>query len=212
MRKGVRKGVRRECSKDEPWGLWNPLFGALSAKGIALTDVVTIGHRHASEARYSARVRNRCMSLSDDEARELKSLYRSIVRELHPDLHPNLDNSRIELFHNAVLAFESADVELLREIAAVVCEPVIPLSIPDGFSFLVGERERLQRLVQGVKARIALIKSEYPYIMKSVVGSSEKTEARKAEPRERLREATEILAAYTERMINMTRLDSERYN
>ncbi len=44
--------------------------------------------------------------LTEEETKELKKLYRSIVKALHPDLHPDISPAQVQLFQNAVNAYE----------------------------------------------------------------------------------------------------------
>ncbi len=149
--------------------------------------------------------RSRGTFLSDEEARELKSLYRAVVKALHPDLHPDSSDAKIQLFRNAVGAYEKGDLDGLRIIAAMVAEPVALHDGPDSAAWLTKERERLNMLLRTLEERIAEIKSEYPYTMKPIVQSPEKTEARKAELMECIGRLNETLAAYTAKIEEMLR-------
>ncbi|HOO62020.1 MAG TPA: hypothetical protein PKV44_06330, partial [Bacillota bacterium] len=43
--------------------------------------------------------------LSKEEVTELKTLYRSIAKSLHPDLHPEVSDAQIKLFNLAICAY-----------------------------------------------------------------------------------------------------------
>ena len=142
-------------------------------------------------------------SLTDEEGRELKTLYLAIVKALHPDLHPDLDYDKIRLFHSAVEAYKRGDLNELRIIDAMVSEPAVPAKKADGLAVLMQEKERLTKLLQDIQDNIAEIKAEFPYTMKSLVQNPAKTKARKTELEQHIQELREVLAAYTARIDEM---------
>jgi predicted nucleic acid-binding Zn-ribbon protein len=87
----------------------------------------------------------------------------------------------------------------------MVNEPALPEEKPDVISQLINEKERLSKLLQIVKDRIAEIKSEHPYTMKSLVQSPEKIETRKAELEASIKQLNETLVAYTAKIEEMLR-------
>ena len=119
--------------------------------------------------------RSRGKFLSQEETRELKKLYRSVVKALHPDLHPDISDAQAELFRNAVLAYKSGDLNTLRIISGMVSGPEPIKEGETGMSELLREKERLISLIQELRDDIAKIKNEYPYTMKEIVQSEEKT-------------------------------------
>jgi len=143
--------------------------------------------------------------LTGEEIREMKKLYRSIVKALHPDLHPDLSEDGIRLFHNAVRAYEYGDLNGLRIISEMVAEPALPAMDSDGRALLVKEKERLSKLLQSIKARILEIKSEYPYTMKSFIQSPDRIEARKAELEKNIKQLNEVHAVYAAEFEKMLR-------
>ena len=107
--------------------------------------------------------------LTEEENRELKKLYRSIVKSLHPDIHPDLSDAKIQLFNNALEEYKRGNLNALRIISTMVTDPVLPDDKTDAISQLLREKEWLAKLLQSVKDRITEIKSEFPYTMKSLV-------------------------------------------
>ena len=149
--------------------------------------------------------RSRSAVLTREETLELKKLYRAVVKYLHPDLHPELSGAKIKLFYNAVKAYENGDLNGLRIISAMVVQPTLPDSQPDGPALMAKEKERLKKLLETVKKRIREIKSEYPYTMKALLQSEEKIEERKKELQSRILELEDALVAYREKIAEMLR-------
>lgn len=141
--------------------------------------------------------------LSDEETAELKKLYRSIVKTLHPDLNPNLSDAQIALFQNAVQAYENGDLNSMRIIAAMVKAPESPPDSPDGIKQLLKEKERLCVLLQSVHDSIEEIKTSYPYTMKVIIEDKGKTAIRRAELERIIEQWSDALALYQAKIKEM---------
>ena len=148
---------------------------------------------------------SRCDVLTDEETREIKKAYRSIVKALHPDLNPEQDESRLRLFYHAVAAYENGDLEAIRIIAAMIAETSVPDETEDALALLFREKDRLLSLVKGLKDKIAKIKTEYPYTMKTILQSADATAARKAELQAKIDELNATLPIYREKIDRMLR-------
>lgn len=143
--------------------------------------------------------------LSEEEAKELKSLYRKIVKSLHPDLHPDISDAQLKLFHNAVSAYENGDLGALRIISDMVCEPALPENNSDGIKALIEEKKRLEKSVTLINEKIATIKNSYPYILKPIVEDSKKIEQKKVELKAKIEDFKELIAFYSNKIAEMLR-------
>ncbi len=105
------------------------------------------------------------MELSKEDSAELKTLYRKIVKSLHPDLHPDVTEEQIKLFQTAVQAFENGDLNLMQSISAVVEEESSDLAA-DIMTLREERKKQITQLeiqVETLENRIKEIKSSFPY-------------------------------------------------
>lgn len=145
--------------------------------------------------------RNKCELLSEEETKELKKLYRSAMKSLHPDLNPDISKEKLALFHNAVEAYENGDLETLRIIETMVSDSPLNEISESGLGALIKECERLSDMIKKVKDDIKKVKNDYPYIMKSVVGDENKMAEKKASIEEKI-EYWSNMASYYEGRVN----------
>ena len=140
----------------------------------------------------------------ETEEQELRRLYRKIVKAMHPDLHPDQDEATKELFKRAILAYKNFDLQILREISAML-DGGIPEDAEDVMEKLLQERSRLLNLIHSVRTEIRKIKSEYPYTKKELLEDPEKLAAEKQRLHARIDSAKRAAAVYQERIAEITR-------
>ena len=143
--------------------------------------------------------------LSAEETKELKSLYRTVVKALHPDIHPNVSEAQIKLFHNAVTAYENGDLNALRIIKEMVSEPTLPEPSENGLTILMKEKELLTKTLDLIKEQITEIKNSYTYNLKPIVQSEELTAEKKADLEDTITQLQEIVEAYKTSIKEMLR-------
>lgn len=147
--------------------------------------------------------RKDCERLTESETKELKKLYRKIVKALHPDLHPNITKAQLVLFQNAVNAYKNGDLQTLRIIGETVGGDISETEPKDALTELNEEKKRLEGLVKSIKESIEKIKSEYPYNVKEIVESEEKTAERRKTLESILMQYEEIIEIYKTRIEEM---------
>ncbi len=149
--------------------------------------------------------RSRLEILTDEEHKELKKLYRQIVKSLHPDINPDVSYAQITLFENAVNAYKNGDLPTLRIIGSMVGGDSLPEQHTDAMAQLAEEKKRLQGAIESVRESIEKIKSEYPYTVKDIIDDEEKTEQKKQELEKILEQYNELISVYTARIEEMLR-------
>lgn len=143
--------------------------------------------------------------LTEEETKEIKKIYRNIVKALHPDLHPEVTPAQVQLFQNAVEAYEHGDLNSLRTISTMVAEPLVVEPSESALTVLAKEKERLSKTLELIREQIAEIKSEFPYTMRELVESPEKIAEKKEEIEETLAELKEAYDFYSARLKEMLR-------
>lgn len=149
--------------------------------------------------------RSRSEILTDEEHKELKKLYRQIVKSLHPDINPDVSGAQITLFENAVNAYKNGDLPTLRIISSMVGGDSLPEQHTDAMAQLAEEKKRLQSSIESVRDSIEKIKSEYPYTLKDIIDDEEKTEQKRLELEKILEQYNELISVYTARIDEMLR-------
>ncbi len=138
--------------------------------------------------------------LSEEETKELKKLYRKIVKALHPDMNPNITDAQRQLFDNAVMAYKNGNLDALRAIAGMIGDADLQVNQTDAKARLLEEKKSLEKLLENVREEIQTIKSEYPYTMKELLADDEKVEARKRELELIISKYEEIAGVYKARI------------
>ena len=84
--------------------------------------------------------------LSEEESKEMRDLYRLLVKQLHPDLHPDQSDREAALFLQVQAAYKICDLYKLREIAPA-SQTANTQSVTFGsiFQFYLGLTNRLHK-------------------------------------------------------------------
>ncbi len=149
--------------------------------------------------------RSRGEWLSEDELQEARKLYHDIVKALHPDLHPELGPEKLELFHNAVSAYERGDIKSLRLISVMVSGSDTVDQEKDKTAALTRERDRLKELVTDLQEQIEKITKEYPYTVRPIIRNKQKITEKRAELSGLIEQLDQAIEAYEMRIKEMLR-------
>lgn len=134
--------------------------------------------------------------LTEQQAKELKKLYRAIVKALHPDLNPNVTKQQIKLFQNAVTAYKNGDLQTLRIINEMISNNHSEDDNTDNIEKMRNELIRLDRMISSINGDIEKIKSEYPYTMKDILFDKEQLNQRKQELKDNIDQCNELVSFY----------------
>lgn len=117
-----------------------------------------------------AQLKNKKM-LSQEEVKEVKRLYRRLVKLVHPDLNPHQTKEQKELWHQLQEAYRNNDLAWLRELNVLIVFKT------KGHEEV--EIEDLEDKIEAVREEIALLKEEDLYQMRELVIDEEWIEAYK---------------------------------
>ena len=146
---------------------------------------------------------SRAELLSPEDTKELKSLYRKIVKVLHPDLHPNISDAERQLFENAVTAYKNGDLLSIRAIYETIGDGPAAPDDADTIQVLMKTKKHLEELIKGINEEIAGIKDRYPYTERNLLADDAKVEERKAQLCSALEQYQKLCDVYLERIAAM---------
>lgn len=147
--------------------------------------------------------RSKADFLSEEDSKELRKLYRAIVKALHPDMNPDSSEVQIELFNHAVTAYKNGDLVTLKIIHEMVVNSPLPEQHKDAMTQLTEEKSRLQGLLKSVTECIDTIKSEYPYTMKELLEDPDKIKHKRKELESILSQYNELISTYKAKIEEM---------
>ncbi len=139
-------------------------------------------HESAEEARKAREAQ--AEEVPEEEGKEgflekLRSLYRRLVKRLHPDMNPDLPDREKALFPEVVDAYRRKDLGRLEEIESLLegqGDQAGPSGDLEGLRALV---IRLEEALEAVEGEIRTIRSSYPYTLKALLEDSALMEKRR---------------------------------
>lgn len=147
--------------------------------------------------------RSKAGFMTEEQAKEHKKLYRTVVKALHPDLNPNITKEQLGLFERAVNAYENGDTDLLRIICEMVSDNSNEEISTDSISYLTEEKTRLESKISVIQKEIDKIKSEFPYNVKEILESKEKIQEYKNRFTSMLNYYNQIIEMYKKKLGSM---------
>ncbi|MBQ1310895.1 MAG: hypothetical protein IIY55_03520 [Blautia sp.] len=140
-------------------------------------------------------------------AEELKSLYRKVVKRLHPDVHPDPTEREKALLNEANEAYAKGDLEKMQKIWEEICGSDSPedqfADTPEGIEKLKEMLQKLKKRLHALEEEITGIRSEFPYTMKSFLENEQAVRERRqalAEQLKKTRERDQELGEYIEEL------------
>lgn len=131
--------------------------------------------------------------LSAAEADELKRLYRTLSKRLHPDINPDQAETDKAWLQQVQVAYASGDLTILRsiEVATRHLATIKPVGLAPGLTMeeaLQKEIDSQVASIELVSARIAVLLEQYPFCVRDLLADKNRV----AEVVAQLEEQTEI--------------------
>ena len=116
--------------------------------------------------------------LSEEEAKELKQLYRLLVKRLHPDWNPDLTQEERDLFVRVQAAYNTANLQELRNILLMI-EAKEPIMLRE--ETIDNEITHYEKSVDDLKKRIEELEKTFPFTMREILSNEEEIRKQKDE-------------------------------
>ena len=130
-------------------------------------------------------------TLSVEEQKRLKSIYKKCVFSLHPDLNENLSDYEKELFIQINDAFKHGDLTTVE---------ALYYSIPDGEIEPVSDEDRLKELIREMEDKIKKVKESFPYNKKELLENAELSEMYKYDLKQLMEQFDSEIQKYNDKI------------
>lgn len=147
--------------------------------------------------------------LSPTATRELKALYKKLIKRLHPDMHPGLTEEAQRFFLLAQGAYENGDLTMLRAIDTatedfVVAEEPVDQSMEDLEIEITMTEAQLNIAIEKLDA----LKSSHPYILSDLLDDPIRLTKRRKELEAEIKRQKDASRCYEEKIADL--VESER--
>lgn len=140
--------------------------------------------------------------LSEEEVKELKQLYRQLVKAWHPDMNPNLGPEYTQLFERAVQAYRNGDLVTMRILAVIQGgqDPEANREAIDSLSYWQTKFEETKDLIANYRERMATIRQSYPYLYLEILEDNDRLRERQEEYEELIQQYEANIVSYRQRL------------
>ena len=149
-------------------------------------EEATVAYQHAIASQITA------VQISESNFTELKRVFRTLAKRLHPDLHPGLGESAQNMFMLAELAYRKGDLKILRSLEV----STRGLEEEPGFRATVIEAQAELTLVEAqiseLKRSEDKLKSEKPYCLKALLSDEQWVENRICQIQEEIENCKQV--------------------
>jgi hypothetical protein len=119
--------------------------------------------------------------LSGAETAELRQLYGTLLKKLHPDLHPVQNEAIASLFADVIRAYKNAALDELRDLYAAAEGRKELMDAPVGsMDRLLKTEERLRDQIGALQKSIKVLKNSYPCNIQNLLDDETKLRERTA--------------------------------
>lgn len=120
--------------------------------------------------------------LSEEESREIKKVYRKLIKKLHPDLTKENNKQKEKLLIQVTNAYKRGDIETLKNIELLTEEVTEKTNTKDiGLIELRECKTKYKRIIDELLESIKKIKESFPYNQKEFLKSDVLVNKRKEE-------------------------------
>lgn len=140
------------------------------------------------------------IDLSAEDVKELKRIYRKIVKRLHPDMNPDITETEHKLFLNAVAAYKNGDLKTLKSLEILLDEISDEIEDYSSIEYLKDKREALKKHIDSLLSYIEKIKKSFPYNQKEFLQDDEKVARKQAEINNIIEQYKEMYKHYEEKL------------
>ncbi|MDR1583674.1 MAG: hypothetical protein LBS55_10550 [Prevotellaceae bacterium] len=136
---------------------------------------------------------------SPERSAELRRLYRSLAKELHPDVNPDLTESQKNLWYAVRRAYEYGDLESLRALSVMAqdVESHAGKLSADDFQLQI---ELLKAGIEKLIAEIEQVRSGFPFNIEKDLRNEEWVKEQNEQTEALIKQASEQKAKYEERL------------
>lgn len=129
--------------------------------------------------------------LSAEDSKELKALYKNLVKKLHPDVNYNSIENAEALWLGALEAYQNGELEILRTLTNRIDnseKDSIDIEIENAFEIIRGKYDRLKERTEKYILKIAEIENTFPFDKVDFLKNESQVKERQQELKESIAE------------------------